>query len=369
MKKVTIQEVAKELNLSRNTVARALNNSETVAYETRYMVIEKAYEMGYSKLSPTLLHEFKLKNRTVEQKTIVVLVRRELSVFWNSIILGISDEANKNNCKLRISFVGLEEEERLQLPDDLTEKVDAIIVMSVFSTEYLRLLVRKELPMIFLDGPVEYGETLRYGDILMYEGYRCIKDITEKLIEQGRRRLAFIGDISYCKTIAERFQGFCGALFLAGIPLDERLNAIAAEKQRYYDADVIRSVVEGWPYLPDAVVCANDYIAMLLIKCLRSKGISVPRDIAVTGFDNEEEIAAQLNPFLTTVKVHNQCMGQRLVQQLLWRMQHQSFPSEMIVVSGEIMLRESTNYGLPMAAGIEKLSEVYYERKLHEAKA
>ena len=94
MKKVTIQDVARELNLSRNTVARALNNSETVAYETRYMVIEKACEMGYLKVSPSVLNEFRLHGDRGEPKTILVIARREISVFWNSIIMGISDLLN-----------------------------------------------------------------------------------------------------------------------------------------------------------------------------------------------------------------------------------------------------------------------------------
>ena len=81
MKKVTIQDVARELNLSRNTVAKALNNSDTVSYETRYLVIEKAYEMGYSKLSPVVLNQFKLRNKMDETKTIVVLNRGKYRYF------------------------------------------------------------------------------------------------------------------------------------------------------------------------------------------------------------------------------------------------------------------------------------------------
>ena len=101
MKRVTIQDVARELNLSRNTVSKALSNSSTVAYETRYLVIEKAYEMGYSKLSPAVLNQFKIRDKLDNTKAIVVLARREISVFWNSIIMGISDELKNTDANCR----------------------------------------------------------------------------------------------------------------------------------------------------------------------------------------------------------------------------------------------------------------------------
>jgi Bacterial regulatory proteins, lacI family. len=110
MKKVTIQDVARELNLSRNTVAKALNNSDKVSYDTRYLVIKKAYEMGYTKLSPAVLNEFKLHTKMEETKTIVVLTRREISLYSNSIIMGISDELNINGCKIQLNFISDQDE-------------------------------------------------------------------------------------------------------------------------------------------------------------------------------------------------------------------------------------------------------------------
>jgi LacI family transcriptional regulator len=73
MRKITIQDVARKLNLSRNTVAKALNNSETVSYETRCMVIKKAYEMGYSKLSPAVLKSIKSHKNLVYLKNNYIL--------------------------------------------------------------------------------------------------------------------------------------------------------------------------------------------------------------------------------------------------------------------------------------------------------
>ncbi len=142
MRKVTIQDVAGELDLSRNTVAKALNNSETVAYETRYLVIKKAYEMGYSKLSPVVLNDFKIKDSLERTKTIVVFARRELSAFWNRIIMGISDELNKNNCRLQFNFISEEDEANHVLPLDMQTDMSGIIILSVFRKSYLELIIK-----------------------------------------------------------------------------------------------------------------------------------------------------------------------------------------------------------------------------------
>jgi transcriptional regulator with XRE-family HTH domain len=153
MKRVTIQDVARELNLSRNTVSKALSNSSTVAYETRYLVIEKAYEMGYSKLSPAVLNQFKIRDKLDNTKAIVVLARREISVFWNSIIMGISDELKKYGCKLQINFISEQDEKNLNISFEQQRDIGGIIVLSVFSNEFISQIIKQNLAVVFLDCP------------------------------------------------------------------------------------------------------------------------------------------------------------------------------------------------------------------------
>ena len=142
IKKVTIQDIAAGLSLSRNTVAKALNNSETVAYDTRQMVIKKAWEMGYQKMSPSILDEFKLAENPAGNKAVIILAKRELSVFWNTIIVGISDELNRNNCRMRLNFISSEDEANLVLPRDFQDGADAVILMSVFNPDYTELILK-----------------------------------------------------------------------------------------------------------------------------------------------------------------------------------------------------------------------------------
>lgn len=342
MKKVTIQDVAKELNLSRNTVAKALNNNDTVSYETRYVVIEKAYEMGYSKLSPVVLNEFKLRNKIDESKTIVVLTRREISLFWNSIIMGISDELNKYGCKLQFNFISEQDENNLVLPLDLQAEVSGIIILSVFSPEYIEQIMKQNIPVVFVDGPIDLEEISQFGDIVICESYNSIRRITSSLIAQGMEKIGFIGDTTYCRTMNDRYQGFTSALKDAGISVDETVVANYHPEHRFFKTEEVERALNNFPYIPEAIVCANDDIALDVIRCLRSRGLSVPQDVAVTGYDNVEGMS-QVEPFLTTVRVGNQRLGRRTVQQLMWRIQNPTFPKEVVYIGVEVIFRQSSN--------------------------
>lgn len=345
MKKVTIQDVARELNLSRNTVAKALNNSDTVSYETRYLVIKKAYEMGYSKLSPAVLNQFKLRNKMDETKTIVVLTRREISVYLNSIIMGISDELNINGCKLQLNFISDDDEKNLVLPLNLQEEISGIIILSVFSKDYINQIMKYNIPVVFLDAPSNPEEVSSYGDIIIIESRESIKKITASLIEQGMRKIGFIGDITYCKTINDRYQGYLSAMKEAGLEPDSNIIATYHTERKFYKPEEVEAAVSKFPYMPEAIVCANDEIALYLMRYLSSKGLSVPEDVAVTGYDNLEEMS-KVKPFFTTVRVGNQRLGKRLVQQLMWRIKNPNFPKEIITIGVEVVFRESSNKAL-----------------------
>lgn len=341
MKKVTIQDLARELNLSRNTVARALNNSDTVAYETRYMVIEKACEMGYQKVPPSALNEFRIKGGGKGAKTIIVLARREISVFWNSIIMGISDAVNQNGWRMRFDFVSQEDEKALVLPKDFQEEADGVVLISVFSGRYMKEILKRGIPAVCLDAPEEPGDLGGTADVVMSEGRKSVREIVGSLAAQGLKRVGFIGDVTYCRTIRDRFDGFLEGMRENGLEVDMRLVAVRHTEGRYYNQGEVEEYLSGLGEMPEAVVCANDDIAFFVIRALRRRGKRVPEDVAVTGFDNQEGLS-QADAFLTTVKVGNQRLGKRLVCQMAFRLQHKDFPRETITVDTQVVYRGSS---------------------------
>lgn len=342
MKKVTIQDIANELNLSRNTVSKALKNSDKVSYETKYNVVKKANELGYSKLPSTLLNLFKIKEKDDDVKTIIVLARREISPFWNSIVMGIADELKETGNKLQLYFVSDEEERDNILPIDLDKDITGIIILSVFSKEYIDEIKKHKIPIVFLDAPVDISSIAYDYDVIIPEGEKSIEIITKDLIAKGCKRIGFIGDITYCKSINDRFKGYLKALNDANIPVDNTIIATYHTEHKFYVTEEVEKALDGFAYIPDAIVCANDNIALDVVRYLKDKGISVPDDVAVTGYDDLESMAKVIEPYLTTVRVGNQRLGRRLVQQLMWRIENPAFPTEVTFIYTEVIFRKSS---------------------------
>jgi LacI family transcriptional regulator len=103
----------------------------------------------------------------------------------------------------------------------------------------------------------------------------------------------------------------------------------------------VEAALMEFPYMPEAIVCANDDIALYVMRYLNAQGLSVPGDVAVTGYDNVEEMS-KVDPFLTTIRVGNQRLGRRTVQQLMWRLKNPNFPKEVIYIGVEVIFRESS---------------------------
>ena len=138
MGKVTIQSMAKELGLSRNTVAMALKDDPKVAPVTRERVLRMAKRNGY--LGENVYVE---EVRAPQEKhyNIMVLRTRDAAVYWDRVVSGISEEASLNNCQTRVAVVTEREEENGILPLGLNENIDAIFCIKMLPLEYMQKLV------------------------------------------------------------------------------------------------------------------------------------------------------------------------------------------------------------------------------------
>lgn len=341
MKKVTIKEIANEMGLSRNTVAKALTNSDVVSYNTRRAVLEKANELGYQKL-PANASRIINQGNAQAAKTILVLAYTDISVFWNEIILGISEELKNNGYKLRFNFISKEDEAAMALPLDWEDEAVGVLLLSVFSEGFVKKIKEKNLPMVFLDCPTDSSRFTKYGDVLVCEGKDSMKKIVDQLISQGIRDFSYLGDITYCKSVRERYEGFLAALEQAGIKVEESKLMTKHVTYRYYEKPEVEKALASLDKLPQAIVCANDDVAQFTIRYLKNRNIRVPEDVAVTGYDNLESLT-HVEAFITTVNVENQKLGRRLVQQMIFRLKYPEFKPEVIHVGTDVIFRESSN--------------------------
>lgn len=344
MRKVSIQDIAKDLGLSRNTVSKALSNSESVSFDTRQKIVKRAIEMGYKKLNPELKVELELEQPSSRNTgNIIVLAHRYVADFWNQIMIGISNELKKNNYNLLFNFINCEDEAAAVLPSNIhNSQIDGIILLSVFSKEFIYKLLKTEIPLVFLDMPADGYDNNLVGDVLLVEGESSIYNITKKLIYNGYSKIGFIGDTTYCRTIFDRWRGYKKALDDFDLSLDKNLCITEAAPSHLYAYDEVSSKLGSISKLPEAFVCANDEIAMYVIRYLREKHIKVPENIAVTGFDNTID-STLIEPALTTVHVFKEQVGVRLVQELIWRMNNPHSPFETILVNTDVIFRKSSD--------------------------
>lgn len=337
MSKITIQSIAKDMGLSRNTVSLALKGSELVSPHTIDRVLKYAGKIGYLNIEQP---EESKKPEAKEALQVMILCKTDLAVFWDKIIGGITAEASANNFQTQVSVITPVMEQSLQLPIGLNKDIKAVFCVKLFSREYMCKIRDMGIMIFTLDSYADYdGET--WGDIVKMESYKAVQEIVQHLIGRGIRKIGFLNEHSHTyETMHDRYIGFIRGIECAGLALDPIVIFPNMECDNFYEIHTFERFVENIKEMPEAIVCGNDEIAKFLTQSLRNKGYQVPQDVAVTGFDNDEE--GMINPFFTTVCMDVKWMGRRMVQCFLKRLACPDAPFEKIVISGKVIIRKSS---------------------------
>jgi DNA-binding LacI/PurR family transcriptional regulator len=205
------------------------------------------------------------------------------------------------------------------------------------------MLAELNVPMVLVNDQYP-GEFVHSVMIANEDGSRAA---TEHLIEMGHRRIAYVGDRSGYQTETERLEGYRQALIAAGI---EFAGELAVHGDGRPEAAV--TAMDGLLKLPEpptAVCCYNDMTAMGAMKAIRSRGLRVPEDVSVTGFD-DLFFAEYLEPPLTTVRQPMRRMGQMAMENLLKLMSGEDSVAQ-VKVEAELIVRGSTAKANAQGAG------------------
>ncbi|MDR6508642.1 LacI family DNA-binding transcriptional regulator [Arthrobacter oryzae] len=304
---VTLREVAEAAGVSTATVSLVVNNKKAarISDETRKRVRDAIRNLGYrpNAMAQTLVSG---------SSRFIGLVADAIATtpFAGQIIHGAQDEAWKHGYALLIA--NTEGNSELE--------TDAIAMM-------LEYKVRGILYSTWFHRATDIPASLREADFVLVNcfstepGARAVvpdeaqggHSATEILLRHGHRRIAFINATIPAPARDGRLQGYREALEGAGIPFDEDLVLEAyPDQEGGYGAteDLLRLGAT-------AVYCYNDRMAMGLYDGLREQGLSIPADMAVVGFDNQEVIAAHLRPPLSTVSLPHYELGAAGVRILL----------------------------------------------------
>ena len=144
------------------------------------------------------------------------------------------------------------------------------------------------IPKVFLDTVPEVGNRALHGDLLLIEGYNTMYEITQSILERGITNIGFIGDIHYAITNKDRYIGFCHCLKDHNIPLNPAICHTDPIGIFSYHNDLY-AFLDSIPELPQAFICASDYIAHFLHLYLTEHPERIPNGIILTGFDGSNE--------------------------------------------------------------------------------
>lgn len=338
--KVTIQDIADSLNLSRNTVSKALNGNDSIPESTKNRIIKKAVELKYKQFA--FINNENLSTKKTGNIALLTRSMPDSAHFGSRLINGLEKKISSEGYNLSIHIIRQAEIDALILPNNFELKnVDGIVCIELFNKAYTQLINNLGLPTIFIDCTADIFYPELNTDILLMENEHSIYSLTKKLIDNGHNEIGFVGDYNHCKSFNERWVGFNRALMESNLKLDLSFCITEDDKFPYVSPDWINSKLDAMDKLPSAFVCVNDFVAVGLVKALKNKNIKIPEDILVTGFDDSHE-SSIIDPHLTTVHIYSNEMGTIAADLILSRLKNPSRPVQITHVKTKPIFREST---------------------------
>ena len=349
--KVTIQDIADALGLSRNTVSKAINNTGVLADATRERILAKAVEMGYKQFS--YINASGVANLSApaaqgEKCEIAVFSTLFLNAshFASTMLDKFQREAAQLGYSTTLHRILPEDIEALDLPMSMNpDRTAGIVCFEVFNEPYARMLSTCGIPVLFVDTPVCLNEPLD-ADCLYMDNTAGINAFIHNMAERGRKRIGFIGEYMHCQSFFERYMAYRNSMFLHGLEIEDRFcftgnftggEDVMDQPYRSYLYHSLKNMKE----LPEAFICANDFIAFDLMQVFKRLGISVPHDVYLFGFDDSPE-SRLVTPTLSTVHIHSQIMGYSATQLLISRINEPSLNFRTVHTESTLILREST---------------------------
>jgi LacI family transcriptional regulator len=326
---VTIKDVAREAGVSVATVSRVWNEAAFVSPETRQRVAEVATRLGYSPHGAAR----SLITRTTH--AIGVLLPDLYGEFFSEIIRGIDHAAQDDGYHILVSSSHDSKDEIDAALRSMRGRVDGMIIMSP-DLEAQRTLhtLQGSFPVVLLNG----GAESKAFDTITIDNHEGATAMVRHLIAHGHKRIAMIGGPERNYDAAERLRGYESALAESGIARDDSLE-VRGDFSELSGHRAVQQLLALSPR-PTAIFAANDSMAIGALSALRERGLRVPEDMAVAGFD-DIPLARYMNPPLSTVHVDISLLGERAAALLLSSLQKGPRARQQLQLSTTLVIRAS----------------------------
>lgn len=298
--KITITDIAKELNITPATVSRALSNHPGISDKTKSSVLQTASRLNYKR------NRIASSLRSGKSHVIGVLIPSAEISFFGSVVHGIESMANLNGYTVLLYQSSETRDHEVKGIDAfLGARVDGILVSIAKETrDYSHFIEIKKrgIPLVFFD---RANEELGIPTVVI-DDYKGAFAATQHLIQQGYTRIAHISGQQHIKAFSDRLKGYIAALGANGIRVDEDLvypGKLSIESGREAVQHFLKMHTP-----PDAVFAVEDYTALGVIKELKENNIRIPEDFGVIGFANEL-FGEHITPSLSTIDQQTVLMG------------------------------------------------------------
>lgn len=336
-RRLTIKDLAKELNLSSSTISRVLSNNPRISEATKKLVNDKVKELGFS-LDP-IASSFRSK----KTKSIGVVAPRIDVDFHSKVISGIEDYASELGYQITIfqskdSY--LKEKEILKLLE--TSMAAGIIICPSLETQkvdHLKKVIKSNIPLVLYDRPIDNLDT----NIVCINDYQASYNATKHLINTGCKRIAHISGNLNVNIFKKRFEGYRSALFDNDLQFEDDL-LYQTHNLSYHEGVVAAEKLSKLIIPIDGIVCANDYTASAAVQLFKKLNIAIPEQVSIIGFSNYP-ISTIIEPNISTIDDNAYDMGnisaKILIQQIEDKYQKKIDYQE-ILVKTDLIIRDST---------------------------
>ncbi|MBU4228620.1 LacI family transcriptional regulator [bacterium] len=330
MKYITLKMVAKRAGVSVNTASRAINNKPDINLETKKRVLQIAKELGYIRNAAAVAL------RTKKTGTIGVVIADNRNPFYAEVLNGMEEAAREKNYHIILANTQRDykkEEDAINLL--LAKRVDGLLITPVQDKDDdIKNLIDANIPFVVVGRDFENIEVDAIYNDEVKGGFLA----TEYLIKKGHKRIALINGFLYKSPAKGRSEGYKKALNKYRIPLDESLISVGDINIEDGHERTKQMLEKDLNFT--AIFVYNDMMAFGAMQAIKEKGLRIPEDIGLVGYD-DIPFSSLISPALTTIRLKKQELGAESVKLLLSRINGSRKKIKKVMLDVELVIRET----------------------------
>ncbi|MEO2126691.1 MAG: LacI family DNA-binding transcriptional regulator [Christiangramia sp.] len=335
--KLTLKQIAKELDVSISTVSKALKDSSEIGEDTKEKI--KAFAKLYNYKPNNIA--LSLKNR--KTKTIGIIIPEIVHHFFTTVISGVEKVANELGYNVLVCLSDNSfDKEVLNMEMLANGSTDGFIMSLAKETmqkgdyHHLQETINQGMPLVLFDRVVDNIAC----DKVIIDDVNGAKKAVNHLIDIGCKKIALITTVDYVSVGKLRTHGYQQALYEAGLPIDESM-ILKIEEMEDSEREIDNFLKEK---NVDGVFAVNEHFAISAIKTLQENNRRIPEDVSVIGF-TDGELSKRFIPSLTTVSQHGESMGEEAARILIDKLERSVSEEDTyktIIVETGLVRRNST---------------------------